>query len=59
MDVLILTLFVSLLLALAGVLFLMNRVKAGDVDHGDRLALLPLDDSDSPGSPTEADATET
>ena len=49
MDVLILTLFVSLVLVLFAIIFLVHRVRAGDVDHGDRLALLPLD-PDDPGS---------
>ena len=44
MDVLILTVFISLVLVAAAVLFLIKRTKEGDFEHGDRLSLLPLDD---------------
>ena len=54
MDVLILTLFVSLVLVAAAVLFLALRIRGGDFDHGDRLSLLPLEDDDAavPETPT-------
>ena len=42
MSVLILTLFASLMLVLAGVVFLVRLVRQGDIEHGDRLAFLPL-----------------
>ncbi len=45
MEVLILTTFVSLLLALAGVGLFVWSVRARTFDHADRLSLLPLDDS--------------
>lgn len=57
MDVLILTLIASLALAAGGVFFLIKRIRAGDVEHGDRLSLLPLADDD-PGqrtNPSEED----
>ena len=44
MDVLILTVFISLVLVAAAVLFLVKRTREGDFEHGDRLSLLPLDD---------------
>ena len=51
MDVLILTLFVSLVLVAGGVIFLVVRARQGDFDHGDRLSLLPL--ADDAGHPEE------
>lgn len=52
MEVLILTTFVSLFLAAAGVGLFVWSVRARTFDHADRLALLPLDDSsDSPTPP--------
>ena len=44
MDVLKITVFISLLLAVAGLVLYVSRVKQGDMDHGDRLSLLPLED---------------
>jgi hypothetical protein len=49
-DVLILTLFVSLMLVAAAVLFLVLRVRGGDAEQGDRLSLLPLEDDEGPRS---------
>lgn len=43
MDVLILTIFVSLALAALGVGFFVWTVRAGTGEHADRLALLPLE----------------
>jgi hypothetical protein len=48
MDVLILTLFVSLMLVAAAVLFLVLRVRGGDFEQGDRLSLLPLEEDAGP-----------
>lgn len=48
MDVLIVLVFVSLMLVVAAVLFLFSRVHGGDMDHGDRLSLMPLDDDANP-----------
>jgi cbb3-type cytochrome oxidase maturation protein len=50
MDVVILLVFISLTLVVAGLLFFFYRLKAGDFEHGDRLALTPLAD-DEPGAP--------
>jgi len=46
MDVLILTLFVSLVLAAAGVGLFIWSVRQGTHEHIDRLALLPIEDDD-------------
>ncbi len=48
MDVLILTLFVSLMLAGAGVGFFIWSMKEGTHEHAERLALLPIEDDESP-----------
>jgi hypothetical protein len=44
------TVFVSLLLVVGGLVLFFARQRAGDFDHGDRLSLLPLadDPADSP-----------
>jgi len=48
MDALILTLFISLVL-LAGALVLLAKViDEGDMEHSDRLSLLPLEDDAPP-----------
>ena len=52
MNVLVITVFVSLMLAVAGVLLFVFRVRDGDFEHGDRLSLLPL------GDDTGADSSE-
>ncbi len=44
MDVLKITVFISLLLAVAGLVLFVSRVKQGDLEHGDRLSLLSLED---------------
>lgn len=46
MDILIVTLFVSVLLGLAGLFLFVLRLSAGDFEHGDRLSLLPLQDDE-------------
>jgi hypothetical protein len=56
MDVLILTLIASLALVGVGVLFLVKRILEGDVEHGDRLSLLPLADDEHPLPHPEAEA---
>ncbi|MBA4377765.1 MAG: cytochrome oxidase [Gemmatimonas sp.] len=50
MDVLMITVFVSLLLVVGGLVLFFVRQRAGDFDHGDRLSLLPLAD-DPQGDP--------
>jgi len=49
-DVLMITVFVSLLLVVGGLVLFFVRLHAGDFDHGDRLSLLPLAD-DPQGDP--------
>ena len=62
MDILIVTLFVSLVLVIAGVLLFVFRLRAGDFEHGERLSLLPLEDETPPetrgdrSSRTDSDA---
>ncbi|MCB1054382.1 MAG: cytochrome oxidase [Acidobacteria bacterium] len=51
MDILIVTLFVSLLLGLAGLFLFVLRLRAGDFEHADRLSLLPLDNDEPVDSP--------
>ena len=54
MDVLMLTLFASLLLVAAALLFVYFNLRQGSHEHTDRLALLPLADDDK--EPDEHDA---
>jgi len=49
-DVLIVTIFVSLVLVVGGLVFFVSRLRAGDFEHGDRLSLLPLADDEKPVS---------
>jgi cbb3-type cytochrome oxidase maturation protein len=51
MEVLILTTFVSVFLAAAGVGLFVWSVRARTFDQSDRLALLPLDDGPAPSAP--------
>ena len=44
MNVLILTFFVSIILAVGGIVLYVYGFKAGSHEHLDRLALLPLED---------------
>ena len=44
MNVLVITVFASLILVVAGLVLFVSRIRAGDFDHGDRLSLLPLED---------------
>jgi hypothetical protein len=52
-EVLIVLIFVSLVLVTAAVAVFIMRVKAGDIEHGERLSLLPLDDDRAPRSADE------
>lgn len=57
MEILILTIFVSLALAALGVGFFVWTVRAGTGEHADRLALLPLEEDGKKSStppPSEA-----
>lgn len=47
MEVLVLTLFVSLVLAGSAVAFFIWSIKTGSHEHADRLALLPLEPDES------------
>ena len=56
MDVVILLVFISLGLVAASLLFFYHRLKEGDFDHAERLALAPLDDeSELPAHDATAD----
>ena len=55
MNVLIITVFASLMLVVGGLVLFVSRIRAGDFDHGDRLSLLPLED-DLPAQQEEASA---
>ncbi len=46
MDIIILLVFISLILVGAALAFFRSRLKDGDLDHGERLSLLPLLDDD-------------
>lgn len=47
MDILILQVFVSLGLVVGSVLLFLFTTKQRDFDHADRLALLPLDETEN------------
>ena len=53
MDVVILLVFISLALVAAGLIFFISRLREGDFDHGERLALSPLADDDAGSNGTE------
>ena len=52
MDVVILLVFISLALVAAGLFFFFHRLREGDFDHGDRLALTPLAEDEIDGTET-------
>ncbi len=52
------TVFVSLLLVVGGLVLFFVRQRAGDFDHGDRLSLLPLADDPQGGPEPEAKTQE-
>ncbi len=51
MDIIIVLVFISLTLVIAGLVFFFSRLVEGDFEHGERLSLLPLADDD--GMPRE------
>jgi hypothetical protein len=55
MEVIVLLVFISLVLVIAALVLLFARVHGGDLDHGDRLSLLPLE-NDAPVEPPAGDA---
>ena len=59
MQALILTLFVSLILVAAAVALLVVVIRRGDLEHGDRLSLLPLQDDQPAASEPPASAAKT
>ena len=46
MDVIIVLVFFSLSLVIAGLIFFFTRLRDGDFDHEERLSILPLADDD-------------
>ena len=44
MEILIVLVFVSLVLVTAAVLLFIMRIRGGDLEHADRLSLLPLEE---------------
>ncbi len=46
MNVIVVMVFFSLALVIAGLIFFFNRLRDGDFDHGERLSILPLADDD-------------
>ena len=60
MVVLVLTVLVTLVLVAGGVVLFVHRLRAGDFDHGERLALLPLEEDEIvPPQPVAGEAAET
>ena len=55
MNILVITVFASLMLVIGGLVLFVSRIRAGDFDHGDRLSLLPLEE-DLPAQQEEASA---
>jgi len=55
MDVLIVTVFASLILVVAGLVLFAHRLRQGDFEHGDRLSLLPLEEDESPVDESESE----
>ena len=50
MDVVILLVFISLGLVVASLFFFVHRLGEGDFEHGERLALAPLEEDTRPGA---------
>jgi hypothetical protein len=47
MEVIVILVFISLVLVVGALLFFIVSVRQGDLEHGDRLTLLPLEQDDS------------
>ena len=58
MDVVVLLVFISLVLVGGGLLFFVYRLREGDFEHGDRLALTPLAEDEAPAAVSEAELSE-
>jgi len=54
-EVIVLLVFISLVLVAGALVLLFARVHGGDLDHGDRLSLLPLE-NDAPAESPEGDS---
>lgn len=48
MNVMVLQVFVTLMLVAGGLVLLAYSTKHSDMDHADRLSLLPVDDDEQP-----------
>lgn len=59
MDVLILTLFITLVLVAGAVVLLVRGVRQGDFEQGDRLSLLPLEEDTGTSERSGADRDST
>lgn len=46
MEVIVILVFISLILVIAGLYSFVVSVRQGDMEHGDRLTLLPLENDD-------------
>ena len=46
MEVIVILVFISLVLVIAGLFSFVVSVRQGDMEHGDRLTLLPLENDD-------------
>ena len=46
MAIVIALVFISLMLVVGALVLFMSRLRAGDFEHGERLALLPLSDDE-------------
>ena len=57
-ECLIVTVFVSLLLVVGGLILFVSRLRGGDFEHGDRLSLLPLAEDTRKDPVTDGDAGE-
>jgi len=53
MEVIVILVFISLVLVIAGLVSFAVSVRQGDMEHGDRLTLLPLENDDVLASPDE------
>ncbi len=57
MEVIVLLIFISLVLVVGALLLLYASVRQGDLEHGDRLTLLPLENDDIPSGPAGTEDT--
>jgi hypothetical protein len=50
-EVIVLLVFISMVLVAGALVMLFSRIRDGDIEHGDRLSLLPLEGDDSSEEP--------